>query len=172
MGEEPGSRKFLLHKKLLCHQSTFFDAAFGGSFREGNNKEMTLPEESLEAFDVFVHWLYTRELPTGDELAKLQPGNHALPLLRLLIMADKILIPALQSAAYDSIPSHYGRGAFPRPENVTELYNHNDLAVSQIVRYFVKIYVYGIGVRRKSASLKTLSHFLGHIPQFDTDVAK
>lgn len=55
------SKRFMLHKNLVCRDSTFFNAACKGSFREADSNEVKLPDDEPETFDNFVQWLYTRD---------------------------------------------------------------------------------------------------------------
>lgn len=52
-------RDFILPKSLLCYNSTFFDRAFNGPWKEGVEQEITLSSASVEAFEMVVQWMYT-----------------------------------------------------------------------------------------------------------------
>ena len=51
-------RSFHIHVDLLCDASSFFKAAYTGTFKEGSEKTMQLPEEDESTFEFFVDWLY------------------------------------------------------------------------------------------------------------------
>ncbi|KAI9871210.1 MAG: hypothetical protein M1830_003196, partial [Pleopsidium flavum] len=72
--EEKG---FDLHRELLCSTSKFFAAAFGGRFREAEVGVIKLPEQKVETFEYFVHWLYRSKL-TGYFRAGTSPSIEEL----------------------------------------------------------------------------------------------
>lgn len=58
----PRAAPFIVHKDLLCSISTYFSGAFKGGFSEGKTQSLTLDNESVVSFQMFVDWLYGREL--------------------------------------------------------------------------------------------------------------
>ncbi|EME39765.1 hypothetical protein DOTSEDRAFT_107663, partial [Dothistroma septosporum NZE10] len=61
---------YLVHKELLAGASPFFAAALNGTFAEGLEQVVRLPEEKPETWEWFLQWLYTGTLttqPTGSE---------------------------------------------------------------------------------------------------------
>lgn len=60
MGSE--KRRFDVHRELVCSKFKFFAKAFLGDFREAATKIIELPEQHVETFQYFVHWLYTNKL--------------------------------------------------------------------------------------------------------------
>ncbi|KAI9879186.1 MAG: hypothetical protein M1830_009261, partial [Pleopsidium flavum] len=70
-------KAFDLHKELLCSTSKFFAAAFGGRFKEAEVGVIKLPEQKVETFEYFVHWLYRRKL-TGYFRAGTSPSIREL----------------------------------------------------------------------------------------------
>ncbi|KAF7895827.1 uncharacterized protein EAF01_009789 [Botrytis porri] len=62
------SQEFAVHKDLICYTSPFFRAAFTSGFQETNTGTMKLPETDTEIFDLFMGWLYTRELMAESTL--------------------------------------------------------------------------------------------------------
>ena len=53
---------YLVHKELLTSASPFFAAALNGTFEEGLDQVVRLPEEKPEIFEWFLQWLYTGTL--------------------------------------------------------------------------------------------------------------
>jgi hypothetical protein len=56
----PERKRYLIHKDLLTKQSEFFDKALNGKFKENS---IYLEEESPDAFDLLVGWLYQGHIP-------------------------------------------------------------------------------------------------------------
>lgn len=59
--------RYLVHKELLTSASLFFAAALNGTFAEGLDQEVRLPEEKPEIFEWFLQWLYTGTLKTPTQ---------------------------------------------------------------------------------------------------------
>ncbi|KAK4612087.1 hypothetical protein CLAFUW4_12950 [Fulvia fulva] len=75
VGEEGSKAKplsqYLVHKELLAGASPFFAAALNGTFAEGLEQVVRLPEEKPETWEWFLQWLYTGTLttqPTASEI--------------------------------------------------------------------------------------------------------
>ncbi|KIW12968.1 hypothetical protein PV08_08155 [Exophiala spinifera] len=56
------TRPTYCHKALICACSRFFTCAFLGTFREGQENKMNLPEEETRLFEILLEWLYERPL--------------------------------------------------------------------------------------------------------------
>ncbi|KAK3066575.1 hypothetical protein LTR53_017022, partial [Teratosphaeriaceae sp. CCFEE 6253] len=67
-GEKSRPRtKYVVHKELLTAASPFFAAALDGTFAEGLDQAVRLPEEKPEIFEWFLQWLYTGSLTLARE---------------------------------------------------------------------------------------------------------
>jgi hypothetical protein len=60
-------KEFNVHKKLICQASKFFNDAFTGPFKEGQENKMYMPEDDPEVFSCFVDWLYRNPLPVIED---------------------------------------------------------------------------------------------------------
>lgn len=92
IGTEPARQKFTVHKDLCCYHSPFFNAAFTGSFLEGETQSMTLEDVHPIVFGLLVYWIYTETVAihkTGEKQWKL--------LVDLWLLAQRCLIPKLQN---------------------------------------------------------------------------
>ncbi|KAJ9643107.1 clathrin associated protein complex medium subunit [Coniosporium tulheliwenetii] len=58
----PNARPFHIHRAPLCRWSEYFRGAFEGSFREAEEKALTLDDVSVKTFVAFTEWLYMRAL--------------------------------------------------------------------------------------------------------------
>lgn len=94
--EGSGKQKFVLHRNFICHYSPFFDATFNGDFKEGKDQQLDLEETDPKVFGIFVNWLYTQEIVAPDEYPA--TSSH---LVRLWVLADRMLVPKLQDDALE-----------------------------------------------------------------------
>jgi hypothetical protein len=84
-------RPYILHKGLLTPQSPFFKAAFDGSFREGQEQSMEMPEEQDLAFDMLVQSLYTGKINATALIDPLKsPEAYIDMFLAYAVLADKV----------------------------------------------------------------------------------
>ncbi|CAD0023988.1 unnamed protein product [Aureobasidium pullulans] len=96
----PEGREFLVHKGVLCHYSEYFRGALSGSFKEGLEGAVPMPQEDPYLFEIVVSWCYTRKLQ--DMADKAGSEMDYLDLINLWIFGDKHIIPALQDAVMDA----------------------------------------------------------------------
>lgn len=66
VGRKDEKIAWILPKSLLTHGSDFFNAALNGTFAESGSRLMTMPEDSPEAFRLFVQWLYIGDILIDD----------------------------------------------------------------------------------------------------------
>ncbi|TGO72243.1 hypothetical protein BELL_0476g00070 [Botrytis elliptica] len=92
----PKREKYIVHKKVLCDQSEFFNAGFNKGFQEGSNGEMYLPEDDPAACADLIEYLYRGTLPYADE-------TTTRPMLELYCLAEKICMPLLMDELMDKI---------------------------------------------------------------------
>jgi hypothetical protein len=125
-----------LSLEFACYYSPVLNAAFKGPFIEGQTQTYNLEDIDTTAFRMLVHWLYTQNLDlTLEELEKppamgdtVTPTNqpspkylaeeedqipesvsaHELHLVQLWVIADRLLIPALQNAAIETLVRFWG----------------------------------------------------------------
>lgn len=99
VGEE--RKKFRLHRDLLCERSEFFQASFGGHFKEAEAQELALPEDSVESFELLLGWLY------GAPLISISSEQKFPIYLDLVILAQKLGLEHLQNETMDHILKFY-----------------------------------------------------------------
>jgi hypothetical protein len=159
-------KRYWIHRQLLCRRSEYFDRLFNGGFRESTDETMHKPDVDPRTFDVFVHWLYTQELPRDFQL----PGEPDKPLrfLHLLYLADEVLIPSLQVQCYARIRSDFGENKFPSRAFIQQLYER-DLGVNHLRTYIAKLCVYFIF--HGNGHGKDWDEICRANPDFATDIA-
>lgn len=94
---------FAIHEKLLCDRIDYFAKAFRGGFKEAAEAVMHLPEESVDAFNLFVKWLYGARLPCGKPFDEGYNGDELKALCRLYMFAEKIADENLANETIDLI---------------------------------------------------------------------
>ncbi len=104
--KEPG-QIFLVHKNIACGSSPFFKAAFESQMIEGTTQCMRLEDVEVETFGLVVHWIYHGTIesqesfifPCLDDEEEARP--NLLPLAKLWIFAQRILMPGLQNTVVE-----------------------------------------------------------------------
>ena len=96
----PAKMAFRAQRALLCERSKFFRAALMGSFREGKEQKVELPEATPAAFRRFLLWCYAGRVIDGDEDMTESTGDR---LVELYQFAGFLGLHELQNAAIDGI---------------------------------------------------------------------
>lgn len=135
------------------------------AFQEGRTLSVTLEHTNVEAFGLFLEWLYTTQIvirsPEPNEsfsdMCKRKVGfNKAL--VDLWILADYLQIPKLQNLIIDKILENYGDGARRRIPALFGKFN-------DICMYFSIYYVFGM-LHGTSTCHYTLLRV--HLPKYKT----
>lgn len=123
VGKDDNTRKFKIHKGLLCFYSGYFQAALNGRFDEARENVVNLASQSPATFLKFQHWLYSRRISLshdfpsamhelvdlwifGDAHAVLLLQNEVINLLQQFLV-DRWVSPWLVvSRAYDNTVTH------------------------------------------------------------------
>ncbi|KAF2491102.1 hypothetical protein BU16DRAFT_143700 [Lophium mytilinum] len=116
----PEGKAYHAHMGLLVHYSEYFRAAFTGSFKEAEKKELTLDEVEERTFGFFMDWLYSKKLPEdcgSGERSSIYPPQPCTcnedegryPLVKLYIFADRYQIPNFRKDVLDVIFQRYNR---------------------------------------------------------------
>jgi len=132
---------WILHEKLLCTRSKFFNKIFYSGYKNvgSGNKTFGLPDEEAEPFRLFVGWLYSGHVPSPEEESDL--GN----LFELYLMAEKWQVAALVKEVLDSVRRWYRTSdTYPGLRRVQYIYANTDtespmrqLLVSSVARQLV-----------------------------------
>lgn len=134
----------MLYKELLCHHSKFFRKAFdrtaseAGSFKETEEQTMVLPEENVEAFELFHLWLEQQrlEMPFGDKPHELSVKKF----LNLYALGDQCDIKRLRNLAISKLASYKRvKGFGPSAEDIASIWSELQ-SNSPLCRYLVNEY--------------------------------
>jgi hypothetical protein len=110
----PEEKMFMVHKKLLCDRSDFFLKAISNGFEEGRTGIISFPEDTEEAFNKFLTWLYTGNIalpsfPTTGNLRRSFEqadvvNEHLIP---AIVLGDKLCANEFMNKAMDSFADFY-----------------------------------------------------------------
>ena len=94
-------KSFHIHKALLSSKSTYFRAAFEGSFKEAEEKTLHLVDEDPDYFACYTLWIYNQPLEniTSDIERKPSLDDYC----HLFVLADKLGSEPLQNLVMDII---------------------------------------------------------------------
>ena len=98
------------HKMILAAVSPVFERMFYGDFKEGNAKEVELPEDSYKIVKPLVDFIYNHcELESLDEIASLLEivERYQINKVPLQHMCDEAILPQLDSSNYLTLLPKY-----------------------------------------------------------------
>jgi len=90
----PQKDTFNIPKDVLCHHSRYFDCCLNGAFKEARENQVILEEDSVEAFQLIIHWIFT--------------GNLALPWVRPMSQSKQKLTMLIRWAGFGCSRSGWG----------------------------------------------------------------
>jgi hypothetical protein len=120
VGEGEAAKKFVIHKDFLMNKVAFFEKMFNSKFLESSTGTATLPEDSPEAFEVLVEWIYCSTLKTLHGETTHDP---CLPDLAISIigLAEKYMLPELGDRAITYL-ANVGKELVPTMGQMSTLY--------------------------------------------------
>ena len=111
---------WILHEKLLCHRSKFFNNIFQS--KDNKDHQFSLPDEEDEPFRLFVGWLYSGYTPTPKEEKDLTN------LFDLYLMAEKWQTQSLITEVLKSVRNWYKESdTYPALRRVQYIYANTDI---------------------------------------------
>jgi len=119
----PQKQHYHLHKALLTHHSEYFNKALNGPWKESKEKAVTLDDVDTIAVDIFVHWLYTQQIPDNRDTLQMtrrfgsDPGDDDGPITgytKALVFGDRFLVPAFRQAVHNCLVDTLLREDGPR----------------------------------------------------------
>jgi hypothetical protein len=140
IGKADDIKPFLVHKETVCHYSPVLRAAFISDSVEGQAQTYRLEDTSEGAFRFFAQWIHHQrfELDYHKDAAEKQQDSEEDPdcgcgghlacknqmesLFKLLILAEKLLVPQLQNRVIDVL-CRLNRRCRYTPENYDLVYS-------------------------------------------------
>ncbi|TKA83002.1 hypothetical protein B0A55_04672 [Friedmanniomyces simplex] len=144
VGEDGHS--FSVHEGLLCENSPFFTSAMKKEWAEGQKREIPLPDDKPEVFNLYAEWKYT-----GKLLSRLSPsdsgsnGGELTLLIDAYVFGEKVQDRDFQDATLDALimstntQDQEGKKWFPSGAVVRRAYR-GTLAGSPIRRLLVDMH--------------------------------
>ncbi|KAF2085806.1 hypothetical protein K490DRAFT_67404 [Saccharata proteae CBS 121410] len=123
----PSSTHWILHEKLLCARSKFFQKIFYNNAKTDNSKSSSstssfgLPDDEDEPFAAFVAWLYSSNVKAPAKESDLTI------LFDMYLMGEKWAAPALTRDVLHAVRDWYARtDTYPGLRRVQYIYANTD----------------------------------------------
>ncbi|KAG9245663.1 hypothetical protein BJ878DRAFT_574683 [Calycina marina] len=100
VGQESAQEKFQTHKTLVCYYSSILNIIFATS--EALDLVHRVKDTTNEAFALFIHWIYYKELPVIIN-STMTNDTLILPVTEVYNLATKLKIPGLQKLAISNL---------------------------------------------------------------------
>ncbi|EDN97948.1 predicted protein [Sclerotinia sclerotiorum 1980 UF-70] len=163
-------KKYIVHKRILCDQSEFFNAGFNGGFKEATEGEMYLPEDDPTAVANLIEYLYRGSLPRCRE----DGGSDKVR--NLYYLAEKIGISSLMDKLMDlmAVPRIQQTGHLVGygSDTIKEIYDHTH-EESKLRLFVTAVNVFRLRDRGNEKNwMSDRAKLLHSNPEFSHDVFK
>ncbi|GAM84647.1 hypothetical protein ANO11243_026460 [Dothideomycetidae sp. 11243] len=121
-------RRWTLHRNLLCHHSSFFEAELMGSEvpkvkRMSEQQKLELLGEDPAGFELFVKWLYQGRLDDTSELSDEEKYDYAVACHKLYRLCERLDMPELKNLSIDQYrTSLFEAQLVPDADEINEIY--------------------------------------------------
>ena len=105
---------YSLHRDLLCKRCPYFKRCFDGRFKEAKDKKTALKDESPDAFDEVLRWIYSGMVP------KPKDDKDFMPLINAYILADRLCIEELKNSIVTEL-YHFSSEYITSPSGIMTL---------------------------------------------------
>ncbi|KAJ5318321.1 hypothetical protein N7476_004741, partial [Penicillium atrosanguineum] len=118
-----GEKNFQVHRAIVCSQSSFFDAAVKGGFKEAYLSHVDLPDDELGTIQRVVSFLYLQDYQETDEShSEIRDSDSMWNNLGVFMAADKFDISILKDFARSRIIKWIDTNAIKSPLNVRNIW--------------------------------------------------
>ncbi|KAF4627909.1 hypothetical protein G7Y89_g10249 [Cudoniella acicularis] len=97
----PEKKHFHVHKNILCKKVPYPTKMFESGFKEEIEGMANFPEDSTEAFDLLIEWIYTSNIQPIQLTSKDRTIQEWCP-LKFYILAQKLCLPDLMDLVMDA----------------------------------------------------------------------
>ncbi|KAG9244191.1 hypothetical protein BJ878DRAFT_551036, partial [Calycina marina] len=101
------TEEFLVSKDLICTESAFFKSACNDNWKSGRTNTVTLADDDVTDFTIFLTWLHTRNLRQSTELNSLFGNFNTELFIRKLVdcyaLGDVLLAERFQNCLMNSL---------------------------------------------------------------------
>ena len=161
---------FQVHESVLFNLSPVFRAGFTSDFKESVERQMSLPEDDAELFNVMVGWFYSRHYdispPTGDRLIDC---TRFVEPTRLYVLADKYAITKLKNNIAESMFNAMRLGGSAGPSIDTIAYVYQNVSRTSGIRKLLADF-HACNIKYEWFELATAQRFLQKNPKFAVDI--
>ena len=123
-------RHWTLHRNLLCHHSTYFEAEFLGNEvpkgKKPGDQKLELLNDDPAGFELLVKWMYQGRLDEVSELPDDKKYDYSVACHKLYMLCDRFDMPQLKNISIDQ----YRRGLsdvqlVPDAEEINDIYRQS-----------------------------------------------
>jgi hypothetical protein len=131
---------FRVHKYVLCKKVPYFDKMFKGAWKEASDKIGIVSEDTVEAFDLLIAWVYFDTIRPLERISSDRRFSwDPIPFWKL---ADKFCPPKLQDEIMDISHTSYHTSNVVLSHNQIESCYKDTLEGSPLRRYAVQTLIY------------------------------
>jgi hypothetical protein len=120
----PKKTKFNLHENLLCDKGEYFRTVFRSGFKEAQERTLNMPDDSVEAFEYFVDFIYAMKFALPPPESEVIMGVY----FELYTLSSKFCIGTLQDIVIDTILQYFRdcryKSPYLRPVYVQFIYDN------------------------------------------------
>jgi len=119
-----------LHRNLLCHYSSYFEAEFVGNEvprgKKPGEQKLELLDDDPAGFELFAKWLYQGQLADVSEMSEEEKYDYSVACHKLYMLCDRFDIPQLKTICIDQ----YRRGLceaqlVPDADEINQIYKQS-----------------------------------------------
>lgn len=143
-----GASSFIVHKNYATYHSPVLRAALNSDFIEGQSQAYTFEDDfDREVINLLANWFYTEQIYFGGvklDSSQASDGTQLTEagcIVKLWILADKLLMPRLQNMAMDELSEYILDETTFSPELLSWVYD-NTAPESPLRQYLVFEFTY------------------------------
>lgn len=155
-----GGATFRVYESVLCSSSEFFKAKKKPEWSKPDTA-VDLTDQSDEAFNLYVNWLYTKNIPTATTLSQTNEDNEAewKLLTASYVLGDVIIDVMFKDTIIDAlqakVKSTSGHTLWPCGGEIIQVIYDSTLEGSPLRRFIVQVYAYHAGQVELASALES-----------------